>query len=149
MPKHPYSVHPSLLKMGRGDRGSAMESPETYLEAAPGMVDAMFAGKASLRPIYDALLTLCLAVGKGVTASPGKTIVPIYRHHVIAQIKPTTKTRIDLGLALGNMKTPKRLVDTGGFEKKDRITRRIEVKSLADIDADLEQWLKKAYELDS
>ena len=46
------------------------------------------------------------------------------------------------------MKTPKRLIDTGGYEKKDRITRRIEVKSKADIDDELKRWLKKAYTLD-
>jgi hypothetical protein len=149
MARNPYSVHPGLLKMGRGDKGTFLESPEAYLEAAPGLVDAMFAGKQSLRPVYDQLLKVCLAVGKEATASPGKTIVPIYRNHVIAQIKPTTKTRIDLGLALGNMKTPKRLIDTGGFQKKDRITRRIAVTSAADIDADLKKWLKTAYDLDS
>lgn len=149
MARHPYSVHPSLLKMGGGDRGTATESPEAYLKAAPGMVDAMFVGKESLRPIYDRLLATCLGIAGDVTASPGKTIVPIYRRHVIAQIKPSTKTRLDLGLALGNMKTPKRLVDTGGFQKKDRITHRIAVTSLADIDADLSKWLKTAYERDA
>ena len=60
----------------------------------------------------------------------------------------STNTRIDLGLALGNMKTPKRLIDTGGYEKKDRITRRIEMKSKGDIDGEVNKWLKKAYEMD-
>jgi hypothetical protein len=68
---------------------------------------------------------------------------------VFAQIKPSTNTRIDLGFALGNMKTPKRLIATGGYEKKDRITRRIEVKSKADFDDELKRWLKKAYEMDA
>ena len=75
-------------------------------------------------------------------------MVPLYRNHVFAQIKPATNTRIDLGFALGNMKTRKRLIDTGGYEKKDRITRRIEVKSKADIDDELKKWLKTAYEMD-
>jgi hypothetical protein len=67
---------------------------------------------------------------------------------VFAQIKPSTNTRIDLGFALGDMKTPKRLIDTGGYEKKDRITRRIEVRSKGDIDDELKLWLKMAYEMD-
>jgi hypothetical protein len=75
-------------------------------------------------------------------------MVPFYRKHVFAQIKPATNTRIDLGLALGNMSTPKRLIDTGGYEKKDRITRRIEVKAKGDIDDELRKWLKKAWEMD-
>jgi len=68
---------------------------------------------------------------------------------VIAQIKPTTRTRIDFGLALGNTKAPKRLINTGGFMKKDRITHRIEVMSIDDIDDELKRWLKKAYEMDA
>jgi hypothetical protein len=75
-------------------------------------------------------------------------MVPFYRNHVFAQIKPSTNTRIDLGFALGNTKTPKRLIDTGGYEKKDRITRRIEIKSKADIDDEVKRWLKKAYDMD-
>jgi len=46
------------------------------------------------------------------------------------------------------MKTPKRLIDNRRYKKKDRITRRIEVKSKADIDDELRRWLKKAYEMD-
>ena len=98
--------------------------------------------------MYDQLLKLSLGLGKDVKASPGKTAVALYRNHVFANLKASTNTRIDVGLALGNMKTPKRLIDTGGFEKKDRITRRVEVKSKADIDEELKRWLKKAYEMD-
>jgi len=130
-------------------KGLEEDLPEAYLEAAEKWVGAMFAGpRAALRPLYDQLLKLALAAGKDVKASPGKTAVSIYRNHVFAQIKVATNTRVDLGLALGNMKTPKRLIDTGGYEKKDRITRRIEVKAKADIDDEVERWLKKAYEMD-
>ena len=125
------------------------ESPEGYLKAAEGWVEAMFSGsRAALRPVYDQLLKVALSVGKDVKACPGRTIVALYRNHVFAQIKASTNTRIDMGLALGNMKTPKRLIDTGGYQKKDRITRPIEVNSTADIDDEVKRWLKKAYEMD-
>jgi hypothetical protein len=130
-------------------KGTEDDSPEAYLEAAEKWVDAMFTGpRTALRPIYDRLLKTVLAVSNGVKACPGKTAVALYRNHVFAQIKVATNSRVDLGLALGNMKTPKRLINTGGFEKKDRITRRIEVKSKADIDDELKKWLRKAYEED-
>ena len=66
-------------------------------------------------------------MGADVKACPCKTMVPLYREHVFAQIKPTTNTRIDLGFALAHYKgkLPKRIVDTGGLAKKDRITHRI------------------------
>jgi hypothetical protein len=93
------------------------------------------------------LIKVTLSVSKDAKACPGKTAVALFRNHVFAQIKPSTNTRIDLGLALGNTKTPKRLIDTGGYEKKDRITRRIEVKTKADIDDELKRWLRKAFEM--
>lgn len=131
-------------------KGTEDSDPDVYLKAAEAYVEAQYAGKkAALRSIYDVLLKLSLAVGKDVKACPCKTMVPIYRHHVIAQIKPTTLTRIDFGLALGNTKAPKRLIDTGGFAKKDRITHRFEISALTDIDAGVKQWLKRAYALDA
>lgn len=130
-------------------KGTEEDSPESYLQAAENWVEAQYSGvRAALHPLYEELLRLGLAVGKDVTACPCKTMVPLYRNHVFAQIKPSTNTRIDFGLALRNTKTPKRLIDTGGYEKKDRITRRIEVKSRADIDDELKRWLKTAYEMD-
>ncbi|MGH9802779.1 MAG: DUF5655 domain-containing protein, partial [Blastocatellia bacterium] len=107
-------------------KGWEEDSAEAYLQQAEVYVEEMFAGaKAGLKPIYDALLKLGLSTGNEAKACPGKTIVPLYRNHVFAQLKPTTRTRLDLGFALGNMPVPDRLIDTGGFAKKDRITHRI------------------------
>lgn len=90
-------------------KGTEDSSPEAYLKAAEGYVEEMMAGpKAGLRPLYDELLRLGLGLGADVKACPCKTIVPLYRKHVFAQLQPTTHTRLDLGLALGTTKTPKR-----------------------------------------
>lgn len=146
-----YGIHPSVAQWaGHPEMPPEYASPAAYLATAERYVEQMFAGpKAALRPIYDTLLRTGLSIGKGTKACPCKTIVPIYRRHVIAQIKPSTRTRIDFGLALGNTKAPTRLIDTGGFKKKDRITHRIEVTSIDDIDDELRRWLKKAYEMDA
>ena len=101
-----------VVERVEGHRGSADYDPEAYVEA-------MFAGKPNLRPLYDALLKLGLRLGKDVKACPCQTIVPLYREHVFAQLKPTTKTRIDLGLALQDAPFTERLLDTGGTAKKD------------------------------
>jgi hypothetical protein len=129
---------------------SETDSPNAYLAAAEEYVEEMFAGpKAGLRPIYDRLLQLGLSVADDVKACPCKTIVPLYRNHVFAQIKPTTRTRIDLGFALGARAAEGRLIDTGGYAKKDRITHRIPISSLDEIDGEVKKWLKAAYDGDS
>ena len=131
-------------------KGAEMEDPDLYLESAERDVDKMFSGgKAHLRPVYDALLKLGLKTGKEAKACPCTTIVPLYRKHVFAQIKPATQTRIDMGFALGEMKPEGRLIDTGGFAKKDRITHRIPITSLDDIDDEVQHWLKVAYDRDA
>jgi hypothetical protein len=132
--------------------GKGMEDgdPDAYLKAAEQYVEAQYAGpKAHLRPIYDRLLELAFQVGEDVKACPCQTIVPLYRHHVFAQIKPTTQMRVDLGFALGKTKTPKRLIDTGGLAKKDRITHRIPLASVDEIDKEVVSWLRTAYDLDA
>ena len=131
-------------------KGEETGDPDLYLKEAERYVEEMFAGgKAGLRPIYDALLKLGLKTGKEAKACPCQTIVPLYRNHVFAQIKPTTQTRIDMGFALGDMKPAGRLIDTGGFARKDRITHRIPITSLADIDDEVKHWLKVAYDRDA
>jgi hypothetical protein len=131
-------------------KGAEDSDPETYLKNAVVYVEEMFAGsKSGLRPIYDKLLELGLKLGKDVAACPCKTIVPLYRKHVFAQIKPATRTRIELGFALQDMKATGRLIDTGGFAKKDRITHRIPITSLEEIDAEVKKWLKEAYDRDA
>jgi hypothetical protein len=122
------------------------------LKAAVRYVEEQYAGpKEKLRPIYDRLLELGKKTRGDVKACPCKTIVPLYRNHVFAQIKPTTNSRVDLGFALAKFKGKlfKRLVDTGGLAKKDRITHRIEITSVSEIDEDVKKWLKTAYELDA
>src|SRR5260370_1648094 len=133
-------------------KGGDLDTPEVYLKSAVRYVEGQYAGpKEKLRPIFDELLRLGKSMGRDVKACPCKTIVPFYREHVFAQIKPTTNTRIDLGFALTHYKgkLPKRLIDTGGLAKKDRITHRIEITSADQSDDDVKKWLKTAYDLDA
>jgi hypothetical protein len=130
-------------------KGAEDSDPDLYLKAAERYVEEMFGGKEGLRPIYDELLKRGLGLSKEVKACPCKTIVPLYRNHVFAQIKLATRTRIDMGFALKDTPVSGRLIDTGGYAKKDRITHRIPITTLGDIDAEVMKWLKKAYDMDA
>jgi len=137
-----------IAEMSVGKGRDAID-PKAYLKLAPGYVDGMYRGKESLRPLHDQLIELGRSIGKDVKICPCQTIVPFYRNHVFAEIKPATKTRIDFGFALGDSKPTGRLVDTGGFAKKNRITHKIQIASPDDIDADVKKWLKAAYDRDA
>lgn len=131
-------------------KGAETDDPEVYLREAEAYVEKMYGGKkADLRPLYDKLLALGLSMGKDTKACPCSTMVPLYRRHVFAQIKPTTQNRIDMGFALGALKGEGRLIETGGFAKKDRITHRIAISAPADIDGEVKRWIRVAYEGDA
>ena len=111
-------------------------------------MEQMYSGKkAAPKPIFECLLDLGLSLGDDVKACPCQTIVPLYRDNVFAQIKPTTNTRIDLGLFLRGAKPPKHVLPTGGEEKGDRITHRIPIASMEQVNSDVKKWIKTAYQL--
>ena len=150
--KHQFGTNGSWWIAERAAvKGGEEDTPEAYLKAAVRYVEEQYAGpKEKLRPIYEELLGLGKSLGDDVKACPCKTIVPLYREHVFAQIKPTTNSRIDLGLALTHCqgKLPKRIIDAGGLAKKDRITHRMEIMAAKEIDGEVKKWLKTAYDLD-
>src|SRR5438093_11134176 len=151
--KHNLGMNRAGWIADRGDgKGGDLDTPEMYLKSAVQYVQEQYAGpKQKLRPIFDELLTLGKSLGQDVKACPCKTIVPLYRQHVFAQIKPTTNSRVDLGFALTHYKgkLPKPLIDTGGLAKKDRITHRIEITATEQIDGEVKKWLETAYGLDA
>lgn len=111
------------------------------------LVGKLFEDRSNLLGIYFSLLDYSVALGGDVRICPASTFVPLYRKNVFMQIKPTTKTRIDLGLALGDYPLSDVLKDTGGLKKKDRITRKIELFSESDINDFLKALIKTAYEM--
>jgi hypothetical protein len=95
-------------------------------------------------------VTKSIVWGWAKTLRPGRAKPSSrYRNHVFAQVKPTSHTRIDFGFALGNMKATGRLIDTGGFAKKDHITHPIPIGQPQEIDDEVRHWLERAHEMDT
>jgi hypothetical protein len=128
----------------------AMSTNEGYLKLAEQWIDGQYGGKKQhLRPVYDHVLTVALEMGTDIRACPTKTYLSLFRQYAFAQIKPTTNSRIDLGLALGAEELPNgKLVNTGGAQKGDRITHRIPLTTVADVDDEVVYWLQKSYQRD-
>ena len=140
----------ALLTAKFEGKGEHDADPKVYLKQAPKYVESLYAAKPNLRPVHDTLIRLARGLGKDVKVCPCKTIIPLYRNFVFAQIKPTTKTRIHFGLALKHckVKPPKTLKPTGGLERGDRITHAFALAASADITPEVKRWLKIAYEQD-
>jgi hypothetical protein len=117
---------------------------DTYADP-DALLDTMYGGeKAPLRAIYDELAKAARKLGRDVELTVCKTYVGIRRGRQFGLIKPTTRTRVDLGLALPGVKPAGRLLNAGSIGS-DRITHRIEIACKKDIDGEVLRWLKAAF----
>jgi predicted transport protein len=108
------------------------------------LVDQQYKGKENLIPIYEALLNVVKSLGGDVTITPKKTTVSIIRKKQFALIKPSTKTRIDLGLKIKDKPTTDRLESSGPYGSM--CTHRVQLIDATQVDAELKTWLTEAYE---
>ena len=108
------------------------------------LVDNQYKGKENLVLMYEKLLSIVKSFGDDLTIAPKKTSVSILRKRQFALIQPATKTRIDLGLKIKDKPTTNRLENSGPFGTM--CTHRVKLSALEQIDTELKEWLKEAYE---
>lgn len=126
----------------------ALGGLEDYGDPA-AFVDALYAGKReALRPLHEALVDACYACGPDVVVTACKTMVPAYRKHVFAELRPAPGDEgVLLRLALGEAATTSRLVrDTTGMPG-ERLGHAVLVEGPRAIDKELKGWLAQAYAL--
>ncbi|CAN5572393.1 hypothetical protein BH10PLA2_BH10PLA2_07860 [soil metagenome] len=123
----------------------ALQSDSQTAEDPASLVDAQYAGnKAALRPIYDKLLSSISKFGKDVEISPKKAYVSLRRSKQFAILQPSTATRLDVGINMKGVEPTGRLEKSGSFNAM--VTHRVRVEKAADVDRELIDWLKSAYE---
>ncbi len=108
------------------------------------LVSAQYEGKEVLIPIYQELIEYVKSLGSDVTIKPKKGSVSIIRKRQFVLIKPATKTRIDLGFKLKDKPVTDRLENSGPFGTM--CTHRVRLGSMSDIDNELMEWIREAYE---
>lgn len=105
-------------------------------------VTAQYSGtKAGLRPLYDLLVERATALGGDVEVAPKKATVSLRRKKQFALLTPASKDRIDLGLNLPGELGTERLLVTGGM-----CTHKVAVRTVAEVDDELLDWLRDAYD---
>jgi len=109
------------------------------------MVAAQYAGpKADLKPIYDRIIDLVKGFGDGMEIAPKKAYVSLRHKKQFALVQPSTKTRVDLGINLKGKAPEGRLEASGSFNAM--VSHRVRLESPDDVDAQVNAWLKEAFE---
>lgn len=112
-------------------------------ETPDDVVNALYIGaKAGLRPIHDRLMAEITQFG-AFEIAPKKGYLSLRRKKQFAMIGPATNTRIEVGLNMKGVDATARLVEmpSGGM-----CNYKVKVTDVAEVDAELIAWIKRAYE---
>lgn len=123
----------TIVSLSKDDQKSANE-----------LVENQYSGKDNLRPIYEKLIALVNDFGDDVKIVPKKTEVSLDRKKKFGVIRPSTKSRIDLGLKLKDKSITDRLENSGPFGTM--CTHRVRLTDADQVDGELLEWLKEAYQ---
>ncbi|MBE1302313.1 MAG: DUF4287 domain-containing protein [Alteromonadaceae bacterium] len=119
------------------NQGSAKEEVD--------LLDVPYArGKEGLIPLRDELIKIIKGLGGGVEIAPKKNYVSLRHKKQFALVQPSTKTRIDLGINLKGVEPVGKLQPSGSLGSM--VSHKIAIHALADIDDEVEAWLKRAFE---
>jgi hypothetical protein len=122
-------------------RQQAGETPSS----GEAMLAAQLAGpKAAMKPLFEAVIKAAKALGKDVEIAPKKANVSLRRNKQFGLVQVSTKDRVDLGLILKGVPAKGRLED--GRSWNGMCTHRVRLASKAELDKDVLNWLRKAYD---
>ena len=112
--------------------------------AATDPADERFAGdKATMRPVYDAVIALVRPLGPDIELAPKKGYVSLRRAKQFATVHASTKTRVDVGLQLKGVAPAGRLEAAGSWNAM--VTHRVRLEQPSHANAELGNWLRQAY----
>lgn len=119
--------------------------PDFFTATADELVDAQYADRPALRPVYDRLVLAAQAAGD-VSVQARKTYVSLLTpRRTFAIVKATMRTRIDLGLRLDGVGPEGRLVPAKGLGS-DTINVRVGLELPDDVDDEVLALLRRAYD---
>ena len=107
------------------------------------LITKQYQGKEYFKPIYDMLISLIQAFGKDIEIAPKNSYVSLRRKKQFATLNPASKTRFEIGINLKGQE-PKGKLEP---EKPNAMcSHKINLADIKDIDKEVIEWIKTAYE---
>jgi hypothetical protein len=108
------------------------------------LIEKQYENKDDLRHVYEKIISVVKEFGDDVEISPKNAYVSLRRKRQFALIQPSTRTRLDIGLNLKGQDPEGRLEPSGSFNVM--CSHRIRTATPDDVDHDVIDWLRKAYD---
>lgn len=133
---HSYGFANLIAHKAKGsDAGSAENKDELILK--------QYKGKEHFKPIYNKLIVEIQSFGNDIEIAPKKSYVSLRRRKQFALLNPATKTRFEIGINLKGQE-PKGKLEA---EKPNAMcSHKIKLIETDDVNAEVVNWLKSAYE---
>lgn len=117
------------------DAGSAKNTDD--------LITKQYSGKEHFKPIYDKLISKIQTFGNDIEIAPKNAYVSLRRKKQFATLNPATKTRFEIGINLKGQE-PKGKLEP---EKPNSMcTHKINLADLKEIDNEVIEWMKIAYD---
>jgi hypothetical protein len=118
--------------------------PGFLVADAEELIGEQYADRPQLRPVFDAVIRTLPALPGPVTVQARGTLVSLVSpRRTFAVLKPTTKSRVDLGLRLDTTQPRGRIQPAKDL---GQATVRIPLTTPGEVDDEVQAWLTKAYE---
>lgn len=151
---HNFAKHGEIMKFLKEDHGLthgfanliALKAKGTDAGSAenPGdLITKQYQGKEHFKPIYDKLIHEIGNYGNDFEIAPKNNYVSLRRKKQFAILNPATKTRFEIGINLKGQEPKGKL----SAEKPNAMcSHKINVTDIAEIDKEVMDWIKKAYD---
>ncbi|MFI7006376.1 DUF5655 domain-containing protein [Streptomyces sp. NPDC050145] len=118
--------------------------PDFLRQSADDLIDGQYADRPALRPVLDAVLLRAVELPE-VALQARKTFVALVGpRRTFARVRPTTRTRLDVGLRLPEEAAGGRLLEAKGFG--DDMALRIALQEVGQVDEEFAATLRRAYD---
>ena len=120
--------------------------PDFVAASAEELIEAQYADRANLRPIYEAIIGATRKLGDFVIQARKGYVSLVAPRRTFARVQATTKKRVDLGLRLEDEKPGRRL---RASRLHETMKLQLGLTTPKELDREALGWLKKAYDQNS
>lgn len=151
---HSLVKHAEIMKLLKEEHGlthgfanlvahKANESDSGSVQDKDELITRQYQGKEHFKPFYDKLITEILSFGNDIEIAPKNTYVSLRRKKQFATLNPATKTRFEIGINLKGQEPQGKLE----AEKPNAMcSHRISLASMDDLDREVLDWIRTAYD---
>lgn len=107
------------------------------------LITKQYQGKEHFKSIYDKLIAEIKSYGNDIEVAPKKAYVSLRRKKQFATLNPATKTRFEIGINLKGQEPKGKLV---AEKPKSMCSHKINITDIKDVDKEVFEWIKTAYE---